>query len=68
MPARPRHPKDKAKVEVGVLVERQISPPYATRSFFALADLNHAIRELLERLNQRPSGSVGRPRCVVWVV
>src|SRR5213078_4786809 len=55
VPARPGHPKDKAKVEVGVqVVERWILAALRHQKFFRLADLNHAIRELLERLNQRP--------------
>src|SRR5712691_8712641 len=55
VPARPRHPKDKAKVEVGVqVVERWIIAALRHQTFFRLADLNNAIRELLERLNQRP--------------
>src|SRR5258706_11467366 len=55
VPARPRHPKDKAKVEVGVqIVERWILAALRHQTFFRLADLNDAIRELLERLNQRP--------------
>src|SRR5256885_3647975 len=55
VPARPRHPKDKAKVEVGVqVVERWILAALRHQKFFRLADLNNAIRELLERLNQRP--------------
>src|SRR5258707_7624724 len=55
VPARPRHPKDKAKVEVGVqIVERWILAALRHQTFFRLADLNNAIRELLERLNQRP--------------
>jgi hypothetical protein len=55
VPARPGHPKDKAKVEVGVqVVERWILAALRHQKFFRLVDLNHAIRELLERLNQRP--------------
>jgi transposase len=55
VPARPCHPKDKAKVEVGVqVVERWILAALRHQKFFRLADLNHAIHELLERLNQRP--------------
>ena len=46
---------DKAKVEVGVQVaERWIVAVLRHQKFFRLADLNGAIRELLERLNQRP--------------
>lgn len=55
IPARVRKPRDKAKVEAGVLlVERWILAALRKRRFFSLADLNLAIAELLERLNQRP--------------
>jgi hypothetical protein len=55
IPARPRRPKDKAKVEFGVeLVERWILARLRHRQFFSLAELNQAINTLLEKLNQRP--------------
>jgi transposase len=55
VPARPYRARDKAKVEVGVQVaERWIIAALRHQKFFRLADLNHAIRELLERLNKRP--------------
>jgi transposase len=55
VPARPYRARDKAKVEVGVQVaERWIIAALRHQKFFRLADLNQAIRELLERLNQRP--------------
>ena len=55
LPARPKHPQDKAKVEVGVqIVERWILARLRHRTFFSLASLNHAIAELLADLNQRP--------------
>jgi transposase len=55
LPARPRKPRDKAKVESGVLVvERWILARLRNRTFFSLGDLNGAIRELLEHLNTRP--------------
>ena len=55
VPARPYRARDKAKVEVGVqIAERWIVAALRHQTFFRLADLNHAIRELLERLNQRP--------------
>jgi transposase len=55
IPARVRRPKDKAKAEAGVLlVERWILAALRNRSFFSLCELNQAIRELLEALNQRP--------------
>lgn len=53
LPARVRHPRDKAKVEAGVqVVERWILAALRNRTFFSLAELNAAIAELLERLNQ----------------
>jgi transposase len=55
LPARPYKPRDKAKVESGVLVvERWIVAALRHRKFFSLAELNSAIRELLEKLNQKP--------------
>jgi transposase len=55
MPARPRKPRDKAKVENAVLVaERWIVAALRHRRFYALAELYEAIAELLEKLNQRP--------------
>jgi len=55
IPARPRKPKDKAKVESGVLIiEREILAPLRDRTFFSLGELNQAMRELLEALNTRP--------------
>ena len=54
IPARVRKPKDKAKVEVGVqVVQRWILACLRHRRFFSLSELNAAIRELLERLNER---------------
>jgi len=54
IPARVRKPRDKAKVEAGVLVvERWILAALRKRRFFSLAALNQAIAELLERLNYR---------------
>ncbi|HUO28556.1 MAG TPA: IS21 family transposase [Bryobacteraceae bacterium] len=55
MPARPRKPRDKAKVENAVLVaERWIVAALRHRRFYSLAALHEAIAELLEKLNQRP--------------
>jgi len=54
IPARVRAPKDKAKVEAGVLiVERWILAALRNRTFFSLAELNQAIRKLLVGLNNR---------------
>ncbi len=55
IPARPYKPRDKAKVEQGVLlVERWILARLRHRTFFSLAELNAAIAELLVSLNGRP--------------
>ena len=55
IPARPRKPKDKAKVEGGVLIaQRWIIAALRNRTFFSLGELNAAIRELLAKLNARP--------------
>lgn len=54
LPARPAHPRDKPKVEVGVLVvERWILARLRNRRFFSLGELNCAIAELLTDLNAR---------------
>ena len=54
IPARPRKPRDKAKVEVGVqVVQRWIVAALRKHKFFSLAEANEAIAELLVRLNQR---------------
>lgn len=53
LPARPRRPRDKAKVEQAVLmVERWLLGRLRQRTFFGLAEVNAAIAELLTRLNE----------------
>ncbi len=55
LPARPRKPQDKAKVEVGVqVVERWILARLRHRRFFSVAELDAAVAELLPPLNTRP--------------
>ncbi len=55
IPTRSAKPRDKAKVENGVLVvERWILARLRNRQFFSLVELNTAIAELLEVLNNRP--------------
>jgi transposase len=54
IPARPYKPKDKAKVEAGVLlVTRWIIAALRHHTFFSIEELNARIKELLERLNTR---------------
>jgi transposase len=54
IPARVRRPKDKAKVEAGVLlVTRWITAALRHHVFFSIRELNEKIRELLADLNAR---------------
>lgn len=63
LPARPAHPKDKAKVETGVLIaKRWILAVLRHRTFYGLAELNGAIHELLERLNSRALRKLNKSR------
>jgi transposase len=63
LPARPAKPRDKAKVEVGVLIsQRWILSVLRKRTFFSLAELNSAIRECLERLNNRSMHKLKKSR------
>ena len=55
MPARPRKPRDKAKVESAVqVVQRWIVMRLRQRRFLSIREANEAIRELLPDLNNRP--------------
>ena len=55
LPARIKKPRDKAKVETGVqIAERQILAPLRDQRFFSVAELNQAIRPLLDKLNAQP--------------
>jgi len=63
LPTRVRRPKDKGKVENGVQnVERWIIAPLRQRQFFSLHQVNLAIREQLEMLNNRVMQAIGRSR------
>ena len=63
VPARPRKPRDKAKVEVSVqIVERWILARLRNRRFFSLAEANQAIHELLGVLNGRVTRHLGASR------
>jgi transposase len=60
IPARPKKPRDKAKVEVGVqIVQRWILAKIRNETFFSLEALNDRIAELLEELNGRPMRAYG---------
>ena len=63
VPARPYKPRDKAKVEVAVqIAERWIIAALRNRQFFSLGELNAAIRELVNKLNNRMSRHLGASR------
>jgi transposase len=63
VPARPRKPRDKAKVEVAVQVaQRWILGRLRNETFFSVHTLNVRIRELLDELNDRPMKSFGLSR------
>lgn len=60
LPARPRKPKDKAKVEVAVqLAQRWILARLRNETFFSLGELNTRIADLLEDMNNRKMKSYG---------
>ena len=55
IPARPRKPKDKAKVENGVqIVQRWILARLRNCKFDSIGSLNEAIRKLLDEINDKP--------------
>ena len=55
LPARPKRPRDKAKVEVAVqVVQRWILARIRNEVFFSLEELNSRIAVLVEELNARP--------------
>jgi len=63
LPARVKKPKDKGKVENGVQnVERWVIAPLRKRTFFSLAEINRAVREQVDQLNNKVMLAVGRTR------
>jgi transposase len=63
VPARPKRPKDKAKAEAGVQVAtRWVIAKLRKRTFFSLAELNAAIRECVEWINNRVTRHLGASR------
>ena len=68
LPARPRKPRDKPKVEVGVqVVERWILACLRNQTFFSLDELNQRIAELLEDLNGRVMRVYGQSRRALFL-
>lgn len=63
LPARPKRPRDKAKVEVGVqIAQRWILARMRNEVFYSLATMNARIRELLVDLNGRKMRRYGKSR------
>ena len=63
VPARPRKPRDKAKVEAAVLLAtRWIIAKLRNAKFFTLAELNLAIGDCVTQLNTRVSRHLGASR------
>lgn len=67
IPARPRKPRDKAKVEAGVLIaERWILARLRDHTFFSLSEVNLAVADLLRRFNHHPFKKLPGCRHEVW--
>lgn len=65
--ARPRRPKDKAKVEVAVqIAQRWILARLRNHRFFSLSELNRAIRSLVVELNARQMRGFGSSRAELF--
>jgi transposase len=63
IPARPATPTDKPLVEVSVqIAQRWVLAALRHRTFFTLADLNAAIRERIDAINDRPMKRLGVSR------
>jgi transposase len=63
LPARPRKPRDKAKVEGGVLiVQRYVLARLRNQQFFGLVELNTAIRAVVADLNAKVMRKIGASR------
>ena len=67
IPARVATPTDKPKVEVSVQVaQRWVLAVLRHRTFFTLADLNAAIRERIDVINDRVMKHLGASRRTLW--
>ena len=63
LPARPRRPRDKAKVEAGVrFAQTYILGRLRHLTFFSLAECNAAIALVMQRMNERPMRNLGLSR------
>jgi transposase len=63
LPARPRKPRDKAKVEAGVrFAQTYILGRLRAQTFFSLAECNEAIASVMQRMNERLMRHLGVSR------
>jgi transposase len=63
IPARPRKPRDKAKVEQGVLLaERWILACLRNQILYSLEEARAAVRKLVDKLNDRPMRRLKKSR------
>ena len=69
LPARPRKPRDKAKVEAGVrFAQSYILGRLRHLTFFSLAECQTAVHEALTRINERPMRRLGASRRALFEV
>ncbi len=54
VPARPKHPQDKGKVEQAVQMVTRLLFKFRNRSFESLNNLNLALSELVDQINRKP--------------
>jgi transposase len=67
LPARPAHPRDKAKVEGAVLIaQRWLLARIRNEVFYSLSALNFRLRELLADMNARVMRRYGKSRRVLF--
>jgi transposase len=67
IPARPRKPKDKPKAEGSVLIaERWIVAALRNQIFFSITELNTAIQEKMEELNNKPFQKLSGSRRILF--
>jgi transposase len=63
LPARPRKPRDKAKVEAGVrFAQMYILRRLRAHTYFSLVECNEAIKLVMQRMNERPMRHLGLSR------
>ncbi len=67
LPARPDKPKDKPKVENGVLnAQRRILAPLRNKTFFSIEELNAQVSKELKEHNNRPMQKLLKSRAELF--